>query len=92
MEELARRDGTEMAILDDLSRQARYYVENIALNMIQLGRVFAEAKKLVKHGEWGAWLRENTGISERYAQQYMQAYARFGENPAIAQVGDKSKI
>ena len=92
MEALAKHGGADLAVLDGLAKEARYYSESIATNMIQLGRVFTDAKKLVKHGEWGAWLRSNADCSERTAQQFMQVYGRFGENPAFARIGERSKL
>lgn len=79
------------ASLDSLAAQARMYVIDARLNLLQLGRVLAEAKPLVPHGEWDAWIRENADMSRRSAEQYMQAYAKFGANPQIAKLGT-SKI
>lgn len=72
-------EGT-MILLDGLARQARSLTESTVGNLMQLGRVFTEAKKLVPRGEWGSWLRENSGMSERRAQKLMQAYGRFGND------------
>ena len=91
MNELARSENTEMSVLTGLAAEARYLSETIAENMIRLGRVFTDAKRLVKHGAWGAWLRENSGCSERSAQQIMQVYARFGDKPEAERI-DKSKL
>lgn len=91
MNEIANTTDQAVSVLDTLAAQARMLTENIALNMLQLGRVFTDAKALVPHGQWAAWVSENTGISERYAQQFMQAYSRFGESQNFAALG-KSKI
>ena len=82
---------TGVTVLNALAAQARMLTENIAMNMLQLGHVFTEAKKLVDHGKWADWVQENSGMSERYAQQFMQAYARYGENSQLAALG-KSKL
>lgn len=75
-----------------LAQEARIYSESFVLNTINLGRVLTEAKKQVRHGEWADWVRENTGgMSVRNAQQFMQAYARFGGKEAFAGI-DKSKM
>lgn len=84
--------GGELALLEGLAKEAQYYSSTAVNSMLQLGRVLCEAKQLVKHGEWGAWIRENAGCSERTAQQFMQAYGRFGGNGTAAQIGDKSKL
>lgn len=91
MEDIAARREGNPALLDGLANEARLYSESIAVSMFQLGRVFTEAKKLVRHGEWTEWVRSNAGMSERSAQQFMQVYARFGQMPAIVGV-EKSKV
>lgn len=87
----ARRESADLSVLEGLAAQARAYSENLAINMFQLGRVYTEAKKLVRHGEWAQWLRDNSGMSERSAQQLMQVYARFGSQPAFMGL-EKSKL
>lgn len=77
--------------LAGLAAQARLYSDNLTMNILELGRVFTEAKELVKHGEWGNWLRENSGMGERSAQQFMQVYARFGKKPELISL-EKSKL
>lgn len=79
------------ALLDSLASEARYYSEAAANNLFQLARVLTEAKKLVPHGQWGAWIEQNAGCSERTAQQMMQAYARYAERPEVARL-DRSKV
>lgn len=91
MSELIAMDAGGLSILDSLAREARMYTEAMAMNMLQLGRVLTEAKKLVKHGEWTEWLHTNTQMSETMAQTMMRAYKRFGSIPAIEGV-EKSKV
>lgn len=92
MNEITTQNSTEIAVLGGLAQEAQYYAKSIANGIIQLGRVLTEAKPLVKHGEWEQWIRENAGCSVRYAQVFMQAYARFGNNAAVAQIGERGKI
>lgn len=82
---------SDISQLEGLAAQARVYSENLAMNMFQLGRVYTEAKKLVRHGEWAGWLRDNSGMSERSAQQLMAVYARFGEQSRFMNL-EKSKL
>ncbi len=74
-----------------LAEQAELYSTNIAFDMINLGRVFIEAKAQVKHGEWGEWVRLHAGMSVRNAQQLMAIYERFGTRPAFVQL-ERSKL
>ena len=61
------------------------------INLLQLGRVLLEAKPLVGHGNWADWVKSNTSMSVRTAEQYMQAYQQFGLDKEIAELGT-SKI
>lgn len=91
MEQIAKRAEAGLTVLDGLAMQARMFTENVTLNMLQLGRVFIQAKELVQHGQWEKWVRDNSGMSERQAQTLMQAYRRFGERPAFHGL-EKSKL
>ncbi len=92
MDGIATTRQNMLTPLHVLAQEARVYSESFVLNTLNLGRVLTEAKKQVKHGEWADWVRENTGgMSVRNAQQFMQAYARFGTKEAFAGI-DKSKM
>ena len=78
MDELERAEAKTPDVLHGLAMQGRMFLQNAALNFLQFGRVLAEAKPLVAHGEWEAWVGTNFGISERRAQTFMQAYRRIG--------------
>lgn len=41
---------------------------------IEVGRLLAEAKDQVRHGEWAAWVAENCSFGIRQAQKYMRAH------------------
>lgn len=88
MDELvSTRGSTELSVLDSLALQARVVVQNMSMNMLELGRILCEAKPLVPHGEWGDWVKTNTSFGKRTAEQFMQSYKRFGLNPQIAALG-----
>lgn len=92
MNELMNHGNSEIAILSDLAQEAQHYAKSMVTNLLQLGRVLTEAKPLVKHGQWEQWIQENAGCSNRYAQMFMQAYERFGNNPAISQIKERGKV
>ena len=88
MSEIANaRTGQEISEIDELAMQARALRLSINVNMWQLARVFIEAKKLVPHGEWDSWLKENADVGKRTAEDMMAAYRRFGSNPSFANLG-----
>lgn len=51
---------------------------------LEIGRLLIEAKKLVPHGEWGTYLREQVDFSARSAQQFMQVAREYAANPQLA--------
>jgi hypothetical protein len=51
--------------------------EQTARDVIEAGRQLIEAKALLPHGEWLAWLRDHVGLSPRTASRYMHI-ARSG--------------
>ena len=87
MTEVANTGTGEISILNGLALQARALAQSAAMNMLQLGHVLCEAKPLVQHGEWDAWIRENAYMKRRTAETYMQAYKTFGLNAHIAEFG-----
>lgn len=92
MNEIISRSRGEISVLDNLAAEAQFYARSVANSALQLGRVLIEAKKLLEHGEWEDWVAANAGCSTRYAQMFMQTYSRFGDNPEIARIADRSKI
>lgn len=46
---------------------------------IRIGKLLAEQKAELRHGEWLPWLKKNLPFSERTAQDYLRFYARRGE-------------
>lgn len=47
---------------------------------VNIGKHLAEAKKIVKHGEWERWLDERVQFSPRTAQNYMRIHKEYEEN------------
>lgn len=57
-------------------------------NIIEVGRCLCEAKEagLVPHGQWEAWVRQNTGMSERSAQKLMQTARSIHSGSSLAKL------
>jgi len=87
MEELVNAKAGKLSVLDNLAAQAQMFVQNACMNLLQLGRVLCEAKPLVQHGQWEGWVKTNTNMSKRQAEQCMKAYREFGLNQQIAALG-----
>lgn len=56
------RQGQEMAL--------RYIVE--------IGRRLAEAKKMLNHGEWGQWVKDELPFSQSTAGNFMRIFEEYG--------------
>lgn len=61
LESLAAEIVSEMKAAGELSIQVR-------LKARRAGELLCEAKKLIKHGEWEAWLLKNRELPKRRAQ------------------------
>lgn len=51
----------------------------IARSIFEIGKRLCEAKALIGHGNWGAWLRENVDYSESTARSMMRIYTEMGD-------------
>ena len=52
----------------------------VLMGSIEIGRRLVEAKNLIKHGQWGAWLKDRIDYSQRTANNFMRIYKEYGEN------------
>lgn len=84
--------GQELKLIDNLAQQAQMFSCGAAMNLLQLGRVLTEAKPLVSQGDWMEWVQTNAHLPVRRAQEYMQAYRKFGIDQRIAQLGPSQII
>lgn len=63
-----------------------------AENMILMGQKFIEAKELVSHGEWGNWLENKIGFSQRTVNQLMRIAKEYASNSKAISNLDVTKI
>lgn len=63
-------------------------LRNSLIRAVRAGELLAEAKSLVKHGEWLPWLAEHCTFSERTAQNYMRIAVKFPELAKAQSVAD----
>lgn len=89
---LANTATTEISVIEALESQAHALRTSVELNLWQLARVLMEARPLVKRGEWADWCDKHAGVSERSAQQMIQAYKRFGEKPQFQGIGKSNML
>lgn len=51
----------------------------VLMASIEIGRRLTEAKSLVRHGQWSAWLKDRIDYSQRTANNFMRIYREYGE-------------
>ena len=72
----AQRDiQTVTTEIRTLHRQAQGMILNYA---IEIGRRLKEAKSLLKHGEWGEWLKDEVDFSRSTANNFMKIFEEYG--------------
>lgn len=60
-----------------LQQQAQGIILNYA---IEIGRRLEEAKAMLPHGEWGAWLKRELDYSQSTAQNFMRIFREYGDS------------
>lgn len=91
MNDLVRTQQGALSTLEAVTVDIQYHIKAAGSSMLRIGEGLIEAKKLVPHGQWLSYLRDNFGWEERNAQYFMQMYTRFGEMEGIEGIG-KSKL
>lgn len=52
--------------------------QTVFFGIIEIGRRFAEAKRICPHGEWGSWVTEVTGYKQSMAENYIKVFNEYG--------------
>ena len=73
-------------IADNLASMRRSTME-AAEHALSIGRGLTEAKAMLKHGEWEAWLTRHFQMSARSARRYMQIAASGMKTATVADLG-----
>lgn len=61
----------------------KFYLNQTAQNIIEVGKELTAAKQEVPHGEWQNWLDENFNLSQQSANRFMRVAERFGNFQSI---------
>lgn len=59
---------------------------------VECGRLLAEQKKAVGHGNWLNWIKDNLSFSEETVSRYMRLYAKVQEIKDIEGSGNSSYV
>ena len=74
------QDSTPAPTLEVLTLEVKFYLNQTAQNIIEVGKRLNQAKELVPHGEWGKWLESNFKLSKMSASRFMRVADRFGKS------------
>jgi hypothetical protein len=70
----------ELVPLDQLATEIRYYSQQAAWNIIEVGKRLKEAKSQIGTGEdWVKWLNSNVNYSRSTADRFIQCADRFAD-------------
>ncbi len=61
-------------------REDQQLANMMLAHAVEKGRWLTEAKSMVPHGEWGAWLKREVDYSQSRAQELMRLFQRYGED------------
>lgn len=70
--------------INTIASEIRYIQNDVqqyaAAGALKIGERLCEAKELLDHGEFGPWLKDEFGWTDRTAQKLMAVYREFGES------------
>ena len=72
-----------------IKRQA---LETLLSSSVQIGARLSNAKELVPHGQWSAWLKEKVDYSQSTADNLMRIYREYGDEQIGLSGKSKSQI
>ena len=64
--------------VDVVAAEIRALTASMLTNVIEIGRRMCEAKEMLPHGQFGTWVKENTGYSSSTANNFMRLYEEYG--------------
>jgi hypothetical protein len=71
----------------DLSKRAERIKAALRRGLIEVGRELTEARKVLNHGQFTAWVERETGLTPRTAQLIMSAYRLVSKNESFSLLG-----
>ena len=69
---------TNTRTLEVVAAEIRTFTASMLNNIIEIGRRLCEAKELVPYGQFGSWVKENTGYSSSTANNFMRLFQEYG--------------
>lgn len=75
--------GALAGVLQGITNRINTRMKRIAEDIIVIGSELISAKKFLKHGEFGVWLKAEFDWSDETALRYMRVAERFSDIPQI---------
>ena len=76
----AINSNAENVLVGEIKMIKQQTEQMVLFNSIEIGSRLTKAKTIIKHGEWGNWLKERVDFSQRTANNLMAIYKEYGEN------------
>ena len=73
-------DRTPQLIAAEIRSIDKQTREIVLHSAVEIGKRLTEAKSLVEHGEWGAWLEANVDYKQSTANNFMRIAEEYGSN------------
>jgi len=80
-------DIIALTLLEDKAKSINHLKNEVALNVIEIGRHLKEAREICAHGDWNNWVESNVEFTDRQARSYMQVYEKFGNRNTYSDLG-----
>lgn len=61
-----------------LAAEIRALTASMLSTIIEIGRRMCQAKEMLPHGEFGAWVKKETGYSQSTANNFMRLFQEYG--------------
>lgn len=61
-----------------LAAEIRALTASMLSTIIEIGRRMCQAKEMLPHGEFGAWVKDETGYSQSTANNFMRLFQEYG--------------
>lgn len=70
--------------LEQLEIEIKAHSQYVTASIVAIGQALIEAKELLQHGEWGAWLRDRVQFSQSTANNFMRVAREIPLQSSIA--------
>lgn len=68
----------QVRTLEIIGAEIRTFTASMVNNIIEIGRRMVEAKDMLPYGQFGDWIKANTGYSRSTANNFMRIYQEYG--------------